>query len=362
MDRDEDRAPLLQPLSGSFGRQRKEVFCYGLVAMKVSASLPTGVAALLFDGARKRRQLEDILVRHLEGSGFSEAILPVVDFLEPYDQLLSPQSRAELYRFVDRDGELLALRADFTPMLARLLAPRLASLDLPLRLFYRGDVLRYQEERAGRQREFYQLGAEILGLPGEEGELETLRHFLELLDISERRRLYLVIGFAGALDELLLRGSSTAGGPSAAGLADAVVRRERRAARLASASLLEVVEHGLPADPADLGEAAAARLSRLIKTCETLAREFPHIELRIDLAEFADQVRTPELLAQIGSRAYYDGLVFRAFAGAAAEPVGGGGRYDRLFDRLGAKVTASGFSFSIDRLLDRNGAREGRAK
>ena len=67
------------------------------------------------------------------------------------------------------DGNMmmvLALRADFTPMLARLIVPRLSSLELPLRLFYRGDVLRYQEEHAGRQREFYQLGAEIVVLPG----------------------------------------------------------------------------------------------------------------------------------------------------------------------------------------------------
>src|SRR5262249_11206619 len=155
-----------------------------------------------------------------------------------------------LYRFVDRDGALLALRSDFTPMLARLLAPRLASLDLPLRLFYRGDVLRYQIERAGRQREFYQLGAEILGLPGEEGEAESLRHFLPPPAGGGRPRLYLVLGFAGALDRLLLE---RANGQGAAALADAIVRRERRAARRAGTSLLEVVERGLPADPAVLG-------------------------------------------------------------------------------------------------------------
>ncbi len=67
----------------------------------------------------------------------------------------------------------------------------------------------------------------------------------------------------------------------------------------------------------------------------------------------------PGLLAKVGARAYYDGLVFRAFAGAAAEPVGGGGRYDRLFERLGARVTACGFSFAIDRLLERGAALEG---
>jgi len=130
--------------------------------MSISADLPTGVAALLFGAARERREMEARLVREMETAGYAEVILPVLDYAEPYDAFLTAASRGELYRFVDRDGQLLVLRSDFTPMLARLLAPRLASLDLPLRLFYSGDVVRYQEERAGRLREFYQLGAELL--------------------------------------------------------------------------------------------------------------------------------------------------------------------------------------------------------
>ncbi|MEM6797663.1 MAG: ATP phosphoribosyltransferase regulatory subunit, partial [Acidobacteriota bacterium] len=161
--------------------------------MRESASLPTGVAALFFAAARRHRRLEGEMVEHLESDGFAEVILPVVDYLEPYKEMLSRQSRNELYRFVDRDGEVLALRGDFTPLLARILAPRLPSLELPLRLFYRGDVLRYQEERAGRQREFYQLGAEVLGLPGEEGEAEALTAFLKMLEHSHRRGLVVVL-------------------------------------------------------------------------------------------------------------------------------------------------------------------------
>lgn len=319
--------------------------------MKVSASLPTGVAALLFEGARRHRRLENAMVSHLEEAGFGEVILPVVDYLHPYETLLSPQSRSELYRFVDRDGELLAMRADFTPMLARLLAPQLSALGQPLRLYYRGDVLRYQEERAGRQREFYQLGAELLGFDGEDGEAQAVEQFLELLGIGERHRLVVVLGFAGALDRLLA-GRSNGLGPSA--FVDAIVRRERRHARSAHPALLEVVENGVPDDPSVLGDEPAARLERLIGLRDRMAERFPHIDLRIDLAEFADQVTAPELLEQIGARAYYDGLVFRAFAGAAAEPVGNGGRYDRLFAGLGAEVTAAGFSFSLDRLLARS--------
>ena len=317
--------------------------------MKVSASLPTGVAALLFEGARRHRKLERAMVGHLEDQGFDEVILPVVDYLRPYEALLSPQSRAELYRFVDRDGELLAMRADFTPMLARLLAPQLSSLDSPLLLFYRGDVLRYQEERVGRQREFYQLGAEIVGMDGEAAERRTMAEFLELLRIGERRRLVVVLGFAGALDRLILERSGSMPAPD---FVDALVRRERRHARKAGDALLQVIEDGVPRDPAELGGGAADRLAALVALRDELAPRFPEIDLRIDLAEFADQVTAPDLLDQIGARAYYDGLVFRAFAGVAAEPIGGGGRYDRLFSSLGADTTAAGFSFSLDRLLN----------
>ena len=336
--------------------------------MKVSAALPTGVAALFFESARHHRELEERLVARLLENEFSEVILPVVDYLDPYQKMSGAMSSQELYRFVDRDGEVLLLRADFTPMLARLLAPRLATLELPLKLFYRGDVMRYQEARAGHLRESYQLGAEVLGAPGagQEGERLALRKFLMLLAESEREHLMVVLGFAGALDELMAPHIGV-WGPS--DLAAAIVRRERHVARRLGPAMLEVVEQGRPQDPGTLGAAAAARLEGLDALCrelEDICRKlkkeapdgFPEITFRVDLAEFADQALDRTLREGVGARAYYDGLVFRAFAGVEAEPVGGGGRYDRLFHSLDAEVTASGFCVSVDRLVGRRGGSE----
>ena len=316
--------------------------------MRVSAALPTGVAALLFESARRRREAEERMVAQLRGEGYSEVILPILDYLEPYEDLLTPATRGELYRFIDRDGDLLALRADFTPMLARLLAPRLASLSLPLRLFYRGDVIRYQEERAGRAREFYQLGAELLGLPGEWAEREVLQLFLQLATAVSSGALQVVLGFAGALDRLLL----AADVPDPIRLAAAVARRERGEVRRACASLLSVVENGLPDRPEDLGPEAADRLRGLIALRDELVAAFPSVLLTIDLAEFARNSLDPRLSVAEGERPYYDGLVFHAYGGPAALPVGGGGRYDRLFRALGAEVPAVGFSLSLERLLE----------
>jgi ATP phosphoribosyltransferase regulatory subunit len=316
--------------------------------VRVSAALPTGVAALLFESARRRRDAEEGLVARLIAAGYSEVILPILDYLEPYESLLTPATRGELYRFVDRDGELLALRADFTPMLARLLAPRLESLELPLRLYYRGDVIRYQEERAGWAREFYQIGAELLGLAGERAEREVLRLFLELATAGGGNGLQVVLGFAGALDGLLL----AADAEDPLRLAAAVARRERGEVRRAGSTLLAVVENGVPDRPEELGGAAADRLRGLYALRDELAADFPGVLLTIDLAEFAQSNLDPLLAGGEGDRPYYDGLVFHAYAGPAALPVGGGGRYDRLFRALGAEVPAAGFSLSLERLLE----------
>lgn len=314
--------------------------------MKISAALPTGVTALLFDAARRRRELEARLAGRLQESGYSEVILPIVDYLEPYEPFLTAKSRRELYRLVDRDGEPLALRADFTPMLARLLAPRLPALELPLRLFYRGDVVRYQEERAGRQREFYQLGAELLGLDEPAADSEILRLFLAVLAAGEARPVQVVLSFAGALDRLLLEAEG-----DRAALATATHRRDRSRVGRQSPALLQVVERGVPDDPSALGAEAAERLARIQALADELAREDPEVRVTVDLAEFAYQVLDPELLSVIGDRAYYDGIVFRGYVGGRGLPIGAGGRYNRLFRQLGADVPAVGFSIGLERLL-----------
>lgn len=359
--------------------------------MRISASLPQGVTALLFAAARRRRALEGRLVDRLEEAGFSEVVLPIVDYLEPYEPLLTAASRGELYRFIDRDGELLALRADFTPMLARLLAPMLSAapaaatrgpaapavepapsrppLELPLRLFYRGDVVRYEEERPGRQREFYQVGAELLGVPGIEAEREMLRLFLALLEAAAGEgTVRVVVGFAGALDRSLAEAAAAGADPRR--LAAALSRRERGPFAAATsggagwaATLRQVLERGVPERPEELGAEAAARLADVGALARRAAADFPAVAVDLDLAEFADQVLDPALESVLeaaptgaapatggGERAYYDGLVFRAYAGAVALPAGAGGRYDRLFRRLGAEVPAVGFSLGLDRL------------
>lgn len=346
--------------------------------MRVRSGLPVGVNAAFFDEARRVRSLEGRLSSRLEQCSFSEVLLPILDYYEPYRELLGGgpaqsklrsvegESAEQLYRFVDRDGQLLALRYDFTPMLARLVAPRVSDWDLPVRMFYRGDVVRFQEPRPGLLRESAQLGAEMLDRPGTSNEQEMLELFVDLLLSGLRastedglpkhkdksRALQIVLGVANVLDPLI------AAAPDPVAAARALAKRDRRGARAAGVELEQVVANGAPDDPKALGQTGSEKLGALFR-CKQRLEEFvaqsagtssgrPSVRVAVDLAEFAEFGGG----GQEGEHPYYDGLVFRAYTAHSAQPVGNGGRYDGLFKALGADVSAAGFSIGLDQLLE----------
>jgi len=136
---------------------------------------PTGARPLLIEETARRRRIESRFVALLEGAGFAEVVLPIIDFSEPYAAFEDRGNARHSYRFVDRDGELVLLRSDFTPMVARALAPSITARDLPLRVFYRGDVLRCASTRLGANRELFQIGAELIGDASPDADRAMLR-------------------------------------------------------------------------------------------------------------------------------------------------------------------------------------------
>ncbi len=140
---------------------------------------PTGARPLLIEETARRRRIESCFVALLEEAGFAEVVLPIIDFAEPYAEVMARDAAKQSYRFTDRDGELVAIRSDFTPMVARALAPMLSdghgNGNLPLRVYYRGDVIRCEATRLGSNRELFQIGAEFVGDGSVDADLEMLR-------------------------------------------------------------------------------------------------------------------------------------------------------------------------------------------
>src|SRR5262245_35541820 len=112
-----------------------------------------------------------------------------------------------MFKMVDREsGRLLALRADVTPQIARIVATRMREEPKPLRLAYLANVFRYDEPHVGRYREFYQAGVELIGLPNPEADAEMIAMTVEAMGALGLAEFQLDVGqadfFRGILEDL----------------------------------------------------------------------------------------------------------------------------------------------------------------
>jgi ATP phosphoribosyltransferase regulatory subunit len=277
---------------------------------------PTGVRPLLIEETARRRRIESRFVQALERAGFAEVVLPIIDYAEPYAPLQARDSSRQSYRFVDREGELVALRSDFTPMVARALAPAIGAGELPLRVFYRGDVIRCDASRLGANREMFQIGAEIVGDASIDADIEILRLAADLARELGVQPSVIYTDVAVALPPLvpiLSTKRMTTDVPAALrGVAEKLIA--------GSASVEDI---------APFAPKAAARLT-------ATATALPDFELHLD--DFEE------------SAGYYTGIRFRIFDAASRTKLAQGGRYDRLYETFGTPAPAVGFTFTIDDL------------
>jgi ATP phosphoribosyltransferase regulatory subunit len=274
---------------------------------------PTGVRPLLIAESARRRRVESRIASILESAGFDEVILPILDYADP------EAASTDTYRFVDRDGELVAVRSDFTPMVARALAPSISADDLPLRVFYRGDVIRYEVSRLGSNRETFQIGAEIVGDPGVEADIEAMA----LVDSILRQF---------GVDPLIVFTDATIpdriGGD---GLREALASKQ--VSETANGLVRKLVAGTATTD--DLR--CASSLVEVADRLDTIARRGgAGCALHLD---DVDRVR-----------GYYTGLRFRAYDKASRRTVAQGGRYDSLYAKFGTAAPAVGFTLTIDDL------------
>jgi len=163
------------------------------------AQVPPGVQCFVGDEARRRRSVEDAVVAVFEGWDYEEIIPPLFDYADVFGEALASRT----YSFVARDGSVLALRPDFTSLLAKIAAGRLRDREAPLRLYYSGEVVRYEPVKAGRQNELYQMGLEHLGGDARSADAEVLAIAAECLERLGVQGFVLALGHVGVFAGLV---------------------------------------------------------------------------------------------------------------------------------------------------------------
>jgi ATP phosphoribosyltransferase regulatory subunit len=135
--------------------------------------LPSGVRDFLPRAAARRRALAAAVIDVFESWGYARVITPMFECADVLERGLGAGARAAAIRFVEPGtGEVVALRPDITPQIARVVATRMADVPGPLRLCYEGAVMRLVGEQG--QREILQAGIELVDAPEPEGDAEAL--------------------------------------------------------------------------------------------------------------------------------------------------------------------------------------------
>lgn len=316
--------------------------------------VPVGMATILPEAARHVRHLETELLAHFDRFGYDEIILPTFEYLDVLAPGLEPTLLENSYKIVDRtSGRILLLRPDVTAQIARTVAMGMVGARFPLRLSYRATVFRYEPEHAGRDREIFQVGAELIGADDPSADSEIIMLLIECLRQIGLRSFKISLGHVGFFKGLLIRAGLSPKerkrAEHAAARKDIPRLREillkERVAKRSAYGILEALELCGQADVLSKGRALAKDERSLVKALERLTNVYQQLcatgfqeDVLLDLGEFR-------------GFDYYDGIVFDVFTDGIGVELGGGGRYDHLIGRFGRNLPSTGFALSVDRLF-----------
>lgn len=312
--------------------------------------LPDGIEEMLPDEAKYledlRRKLLDVFITW----GYQLVIPPFIDYLNSLLTGSGHDLELQTFKLTDQlSGEMLGVRADMTPQVARIDAHNLR-YEHPTRLCYEGTVLHTIGNPLERSRSPRQIGAELYGHAGKESDLEVIQLMLEMLAITGLQNVHLDLGHVGIYRELSLQAGLNSQqeselftllqGKAKTELVELI--NSFTIAEPFKQMLLKLVELNGSIDVlnkaaqvfAEANDKVKQALAQLQAIADKLAILFPSLPINFDLAE-------------LRGYHYHTGVVFAAFVPNVGREIARGGRYDNIGKTFGRARPATGFSADL---------------
>ena len=284
--------------------------------------------------------------------GYQEWDAPFIESLDLYaaksgEELVKKQS----FVFEDRGGDLVALRPELTPSLARMVAAKQNELIFPMRWWSFGPFWRYEQPQKGRTREFFQWNVDLLGVETPEADAEVIAiaaTFLRSVGLDPQRAAISVNNrrlMDSEFDALDIPGEKRL---DVSGLID---RRAKMEAAKWEAYALEI----------GLTKQQLEGLKKLLSDYDLWKKndELLRLFAALDALGVREYVRyDPNVVRGL---LYYTSTVFEAFelSGSLRRAILGGGRYDNLLADVGGQpLPATGFAMGdvvVSLVLQENG-------
>jgi len=297
---------------------------------------------LLGDDAARRRAFDSAFVAVVGAAGYEQIVPPILEDIGVFSRIgeATDVVSKEMYDFVDRGGRHVALRPEQTASVCRAFVEHRPSL--PYKAWYSGPNFRYEKPQRGRQRQFDQVGVEVLGTDDPYADVEVITigwDFLTSLGLAD---VDLVLNSLGDPEDR--RRFSEAVGEHL---------------RAHVGGLSEQSRETLERNPLRVLDSKRAEDAPIIAGAPRI-EEFWSPEAAEHFAavrDGLDRVGVPWRLdgGLVRGLDYYRRTTFEFRSGAldsAQNALGGGGRYDGLVEDLGGPATPGiGFAIGVERTL-----------
>ncbi len=292
------------------------------------------------------RYLERTFAGLLDGYGYSEIRLPILEFTELFARGIGEGTDVvdkEMYTFLDRNGESLTMRPEGTAGCVRaVLEHGLSGGGQVQKLWYTGPMFRYEKPQKGRYRQFHQIGVEVFNLPGPDIDAEL---------IILTWRMWQKLGMADAVTlQLNTLGSSEARARYREALVAYLQERFEQ--------LDEDSQRRMTTNPLRILDSKVESTQALLVGAPTLhdyldeesIAHFEGLKARLDAVGLRYEINQ-KLVRGLD---YYCRTAFEWVTDklGAQGTVCGGGRYDGLVSQFGGKPTPGvGFAMGVERLV-----------
>ncbi|PHS79449.1 MAG: ATP phosphoribosyltransferase regulatory subunit [Rhodospirillaceae bacterium] len=309
------------------------------------ALLPAGMQDGLPPEAAHEAKTAELLIAAFDGWGYARVKPPLMEFEE---NLLLGTGKAvaeQAFRVQDPQSQrMLALRPDMTLQVARIAASRLSNSPRPLRLAYSGQVARVQSSQLRPERQFGQVGVELIGASGPAADVEVVLMAAEALEAAGVKNLSIDLGLPtlcpAIIKDLDLNTDTQATLRTALDRKDAqgIKGLTDQLGADITATLVALIEATGPAvdaiaalDGIDLPHEAAGLRAHLKAVIEGITAARPDLALTLDPVE---------------SRGfeYHSGVTFSVFSRSVMGELGRGGRYQ-------AGEPATGLTLFMDTVM-----------
>ena len=301
------------------------------MADKISFEPPRGMRDFYPEDMAWRSRVFDAFRAAGEAAGFRQYDACVVESYELLARKAGEEVGEQIYHFFDKSERHLALRAEMTPTLARMVAQRQKELSFPLKWTTIAQCFRYERMTKGRKREHYQWNLDIIGEDSVLAEAEVIGTACDAL----RRMGLSPADFKVHVSSRKFLGELLAKSGIAADCHAQVFLALDKRGKMPDAEIAAMLKDGGLSD-AEIEATFAIMETKDFSACPELVELFRLAEI----AGFADCLEFD--ISVIRGLSYYTGVVFECFdTKGEFRAIFGGGRYDNLLTTIGGEPTSA---------------------